>query len=299
MRRVWFLFLNLLFTCSVWAQQRPMLTQYLFNGLTINPAYSSVTDDFNIAVIGRQQWVGFEGAPNTQYLSAHSAINQSNSSIGVVLMRDHIGEVITKTGSSLTFAQRMKVSEQTYLAVGGLWGIEKYAARYSDLWDSASSSDPVFQNRSVLSMNFGLGVMLFSDQFYLGLSSPFLVSSNIDPTQKNADKPHYMFQAGYINPLGEYFKLKHTLLLKYVKGAPLEADLSSNVLLADRVWLGVAWRSFDSIDGILQIFLSRTIQIGYAYDFTTTKIGPSQSGSHELMIKFTFPRKDGANRCYF
>lgn len=288
-----------LFFISVSAQQRPMLTQYLFNGLTVNPAYSALGDDFNIAAIGRQQWVGFDGAPNTQYLSGYSAINRSNSSIGLVLMRDNIGDVLTKTGSYLTFAQRMKLSEQTYLAVGGLWGIEKYAAKYSDLWDSASSLDPVFRNESILSMNFGLGVMLFSDRFYLGLSSPFLLSSNLDPTQYNADKPHYMFQAGYINPLSESFKLKHTLLLKYVKGAPVEADVSSNVLLADRVWLGVAWRSFDSIDGILQILLSRTIQVGYAYDFTTTKIGPNQSGSHELMIKFTFPRKDGSNRCYF
>lgn len=299
MKGVLTLFLNL-FLVSAIAQQRPMLTQYMFNSLTVNPAYSAIGNDLNVAAIYRQQWVGFEGAPNTQFLTMHSAINQSNSSLGLVVMRDHIGEVINETGAFLTFAQRMKLSETTYLAVGVLAGTSRYAANYSQLWDQVSSSDPIFQNESIGSTNLGFGIMLFSNRFYAGLSSPFMLSLTNDPTQINHDKPHYMAQGGYLVPLGDDFMLKHNILLKYVNGAPLEADISEGLLIHEAIWLGVAWRSFDSFDGILQMYISRNLQVGYSYDFTTTKIGPVQKGSHELMLRLTFPHNGSTSRrCYF
>ena len=290
--------LNLIFVSSI-AQQRAMLTQSMFNGLTINPAYSAIPNDFIITAIGRQQWSGFDGGPNSQYLALHTPINQSNTSVGLTLMRDHIGEVITETGSYLSFAQRVKIHDKTYLAAGMTAGVSKYAADYNQLWDLISSSDPTFQNESVLRADFGFGIMLFSDNFYAGLSSPFLLSTNISSKYSNNNKAHYMLQGGYLRPMGDYFKLKGNVLFKYVDGAPLQMDLSTNLLVYETVWVGGVWRSFDSFDGILQLYLSRSLQVGYSYDFTTTNLRPAQKGSHELMIKFTFPNYRDPHPCYF
>jgi type IX secretion system PorP/SprF family membrane protein len=85
-------------TISSVAQQKAMFTQYMFNGLMINPAYSSIDDAINITALARQQWVGFNGAPNTQTISVHSPVNQSGTSAGLLFMRDQIGEVISENG---------------------------------------------------------------------------------------------------------------------------------------------------------------------------------------------------------
>ncbi len=85
------------FVNTVNAQQRAMFTQYMFNGLAINPAYSSVDDALSFTGIYRQQWTGFDGAPNTQSFTVHSPLKGSNTSVGFMLTRDHIGEVITET----------------------------------------------------------------------------------------------------------------------------------------------------------------------------------------------------------
>src|SRR5690606_15579400 len=142
-------------------------------GLVINPAYSAIDETLNITALARQQWVGFKGAPNTQTLTVHSPIKQSNTSAGLILMRDQIGEVINENGAFATLAHRVQVQEGTYLVLGVNGGISKYVGEYSLTGSTSAGSDPVFADQNSLRGNFGVGLMLFSDKFYAGISSPF------------------------------------------------------------------------------------------------------------------------------
>ncbi len=42
------------------AQQGVMFTQYMFNGLALNPAYAGSHDVISATAIGRQQWLGIQ-----------------------------------------------------------------------------------------------------------------------------------------------------------------------------------------------------------------------------------------------
>ncbi|HEY0668513.1 MAG TPA: type IX secretion system membrane protein PorP/SprF [Sphingobacteriaceae bacterium] len=295
-------FLCAIFCLSGFAQQKAMFTQYMFNGLAINPAYSAIDEALNVTALARQQWTGFKGAPNTQSFTVHTPIKESNSSAGLMFMRDQIGEVITENGAFLTFAQRVQLGETTYLAAGINAGISKYVANYSLISSSSTAIDPVFADGDNMRGNFGLGVMLFSEKFYAGVSSPFFFYRDLGSTTatRTAYKAHYMMQGGYLTDLSENVKFKPNVLLKYVNGAPLQIDVNANFLLKEVIWLGASWRSFDSFDAIAEIQLGPNIQVGYSYDFTTTDLAKVEGGSHEVMLNFRFPIKGRSfPRCYF
>jgi type IX secretion system PorP/SprF family membrane protein len=56
------------------AQQDPMVSQYMFNGLYLNPAYAGSHDYWSSTLSYRSQWVGFDGAPETFIASADGPI---------------------------------------------------------------------------------------------------------------------------------------------------------------------------------------------------------------------------------
>ena len=285
------------------AQQKAMFTQYMFNGLVINPAYSAVDEALNITALARQQWVGFKGAPNTQTFSIHSPIKQSNTSAGLILMRDQIGEVISENSAFGTLAHRVQLSEGTYLALGVNGGIGKYVGQYSLTGSASQATDPVFTDQNSLRGNFGFGLMLFSEKFYAGLSSPFFYYRDLGEALSSATayKPHYLLQGGYLANLGDDVKFKPNVLIKYVSGSPVQIDLNANFLLKETLWIGGSLRSMDSFDVLAEIQLTPNIQLGYSYDFTTTKLSKVEKGSHEIVLNFRIARGNISNlpRCYF
>ena len=300
------LFYSFCLTCI--AQQKAMYTQYMFNALAINPAYAAVDEAMAVTALSRHQWTGFTGAPNTQTISFHTPVKESNTFLGALLVRDQIGEVITETGGCLTVAQRVKVGENSYVSLGINAGLSSLKADYSEMYSQSSTStdDPSFIDENSIRGNMGIGVMLFSDKYYVGISSPHLYYDDLILLTKNptslAYRPHYMVQAGYLLNINDDFKLKPNLLIKYVNGAPVQFDLNANLLIKETVWLGASYRSLDSFDGMLSMFITPDIQFGYSYDFITTKLASVQKGSHEIMLKFRLPVKgrDPARlACYF
>lgn len=284
------------------AQQKAMFSQYMFNGLVINPAYSAIDEALNVTALARQQWVGFKGAPNTQTFTVHSPIKQSNTSAGIILMRDQIGEVISETGVLGTLAHRVEVGENTYLALGLNGGISKYAGQYSLTGSASAATDPVFADQNSLRANFGFGLMLFSEKFYAGISSPYFYyrDMGINSSSSSAYKPHYLLQGGYLVDLGDDIKFKPNLLVKYVNGSPVQIDLNANFLLKETLWLGGSLRSMDSFDVLAEILITPNIQLGYSYDFTTTQLAKVERGSHEVSLSFRLaPRSSSLPRCYF
>jgi type IX secretion system PorP/SprF family membrane protein len=288
------------------AQQKAMYTQYMFNTLAINPAYSCLDESLTLTALSRHQWVGFKGAPNTQTVSFHTPVGESNTFIGGILVNDQIGEVIRETGGDLSVAQRVPIGNDSYLAVGINGGISNYAANYSQDFPQspASVNDPVFKDESGLRMNVGWGVMLFSEKYYVGVSSPHFYYRDISTLAKKNNsasyRPHYLFQAGYLVDLNDVFTLKPNFLIKYVNGSPIEFDLNASILINKTVWLGASYRSLDSFDALASIYITPDLQFGFSYDFTNTQLGNVQKGTHEITLQYRLPvRGRDHTACYF
>ena len=270
-------------------QQQVMFTQYMFNGLALNPAYAGSHETVSITAMAREQWTGIDGAPSTQTLSIHSPIINQRIGLGLLFLHDRIG-VTEQTGAYAAYSYKIPFTNGGKLAFGLQGGITYYNAAFSEI----SDDNPAFSNGDIQEYhpNAGFGLYYSTDKFYMGASAPQLIENTFDKNNKDSDSKlvrHYFANIGYVFKLSESLKLKPNLLAKAVEGAPVEFDINMNLLINEVIWIGASWRSFDSFDALLQLQITERMQFGYAYDFaTTTDLSRVNGGSHEIMLNYRF-----------
>jgi len=283
-----FLFIGFSIFCKpVFAQQQMMFTQYMFNGLAINPAYAGSHKSLSMTALVREQWTGLDGAPSTQTLSVHSPIGNNRFSLGMLFIHDKIG-VTNQNGVYASYAYRIPVKNGK-LSFGIQGGSSFYRAQFSKV----STTDPVFRaDITEAQPNVGFGMYYNTERFYAGISMPQLIETNFDRNNTDSDSKlvrHYFITSGYVFDVSRSVKLKPNILIKTVPGAPMQIDLNVNALLRDVLWVGLSWRSFDSLDAMVQFQINDQLQMGYSYDFATSSdIRSVTGGSHELMMNYRF-----------
>lgn len=285
--RLLLLLLTIVFSLLLQAQQQAMFTQYMFNGLAINPAYAGSHESISATALARIQWVGIDGAPRTQTFSVHSPIPGKNIGLGAFFAHDELG-VTEQNTLYLSYAYRMQMSKGT-LAFGIQGGLRTSSINYGDL----GVNDPNLQsNISESSPNFGAGLFYSTDRFYLGASIPVLMNNELGAGDNSDIQSkqirHFFATAGYVFDLSPVLKLKPSGLIKSVSGAPIEMDINANLIINDLVWFGLSYRSFDSVSFLFDLQVNPQLRFGYAYDYTTTDLGQANSGSHEFMINYRF-----------
>lgn len=280
-----------LFISTVSAQQDAMVSQYMFNGLFLNPGYAGSHPYFSSTAMHRTQWVNFEGAPRTSSLAIDGPLQKDKMGLGLLIVNDKIG-VTQQTDIYANYAYKIKVAEGN-LAFGLKAGVSAYCARLSDLtvWDEADGAFAGDRSSRWLP-KFGFGAYYYSQKAYAGFSIPTLVA--YDPgrdfsfdIEKSASlRRHYYFNTGYVIDISPLVKLKPSLLVKYVSAAPVQADLNMNVLLYDALWLGASYRTGDAIAAIGEYQVTPRLRIGYTYDFTTSIMNRYSNGTHEIIIGY-------------
>ncbi|NJN27559.1 MAG: type IX secretion system membrane protein PorP/SprF [Cyclobacteriaceae bacterium] len=269
------------------AQQQVMYSQYMFNTLAINPAYAGSHEDLSVTALMREQWVGLDGAPSTQTISAHLPFEKKRIGVGLMAIHDQIG-VSDQTDVYASYAYKIPLQHGS-LALGLQGGFSYYKAMFSEV----SSTDPTFQGVDIRQFlpNFGAGIYYSTRRFYAGLSIPQMIQSRLDDgnvVSKSKIIRHYFVHSGYVFDLSPSLKLKPNVLMKVVDGAPIEFDLNANLYLHDMVGLGLSWRSMDAVVLMLQVQITDRLQFGYAYDFGTTALRQTHAGSHELFLNYRF-----------
>ena len=283
-------FVLILSTSTVFAQQDPQYTQYMYNMNILNPAYAGSKGVTSIGLLGRTQWVGVDGAPKTATLSINGPVGK-NVGLGFSVIHDEIGPV-KEDNVYADFSYTLNLSEEDKFAFG-----IKAGATFLNVREVITVDvDPLNVPVSLIAPNFGVGLMYYNDRFYAGLSVPnFIESRYLD--KKNgisstaSEKTHYFLTSGYVFDLDENLKLKPSTMLKATPGAPLSIDLSLNLLIQEKVELGLSHRLDDSISGMIGFNVNQDLRIGYAYDYTTSNFGVFNSGSHEIMILFDLNKK--------
>lgn len=285
----------LLILCSKYAtaQQNPLYSQYMFNQLVINPAYSGTKQYASSTLFTRKQWVGFSGSPLTVSASLHGPLKDKRTGLGFIINNDHIG-VTNQTDIYGTYAYHVPFAEGN-LSMGISGGISFYRSDLSSLnvWDA---NDNVYQVSILTNQlpNFGTGLYYSNEKWYVGLSVPQLLS--YDPNQGvNAKKssmhhpiPHYYFTTGYVFTLTDEVALKPSCLVKYVKTGNLQFDINMNVLFNQIVWVGASYRYKDAVVAIFEYQINRKLRLGYSYDYPITSINTVTTGSHEIMLGYDF-----------
>jgi type IX secretion system PorP/SprF family membrane protein len=275
---------------QLFAQQNSLFSQYMFNGLAINPGYAGSHDVLSLTASARKQWVGVEGAPSTMTFSAHTPLNNEKVSVGLLFYGDKVG-IFTQQSLNTIYAYKIKVNSNANLSFGLQAGINNYVARYTQL-TSKDPNDPALSKDDVsgFAPSFGSGVYYYTEKFYAGISSPFLINNLIGKQVYNNFKIRstYFLTAGRVFFISDDVKLKPSVLIKYVYGAPLQADINANVLLKNVLWVGASLRNFSSANFLTQFNISAQLKMGYSYDLNLTKSADIYSGAHEIMVSYLF-----------
>jgi len=297
-----------LYFFKVQAQQDPQYSMYMFNGQYINPAYVGSKKALDLTGIYRYQWAGanFDGSPQSMSVGLNTPLKKDQYALGVYTGYDHIGyvDMYNLVGQ---FAYRI-TANKTKISLGVQGGFYHYNNNKTshDLFDS---NDDVFASENSLFIpNVGAGIYIYSDRYYIGASVPHILnmslSSKLENAAANSDinrqYRHYMFTAGVvIGKETSFIKFKPSILAKYVQGVNdniPDFDFNANFLFIDRFWLGAGVRTggdevgpyFSDVVGMFECLITQQLRVGYAYDYSLSNINNFTTGSHELMLGYTF-----------
>lgn len=294
MKRNIALLLFVFLTTLSYGQQDAQFTQYMYNSMSINPAYAGIREKMSIFALHRTQWVGLEGAPVTNNVAIHTPINGGNMGIGVSILNDKIGPS-DETDIGLNLSYAIKTSEEYKLSFGikasvNLLNIDFNKLTY--LTPDKSFGDGNIDNR--FSPNVGAGLYYYSDYSYIGLSVPNLIeTTHFDKYQGGGavsyiakERLHYYLTAGYVFDLNSDIKFKPSILTKLTQGAPLQVDASANFMFNDKFVVGASYRWSAAVSAMVGFQATDSWFIGYSYDLETTKLAHYNSGSHEIFLRY-------------
>ena len=290
-----FTFLGLLMLCvnSIYSQQEAQYSQYMYNTISVNPAYAGSRNVLSVLALHRSQWVGFDGAPTTSTFSINTPIPETNLGLGISAISDRIGPTEQNTFSG-DISYTIRLNEKTNLS----FGVKGTASFFSfDQYKVTpfQANDPKWRSVSTrLSPNFGVGTFLHSDQYYLGVSIPNIMESNFyndNDIAINSQRMNYYLIGGYVFDVSNSIKFKPAVVSKIVTGAPVQLDLSGNAMFMNKFVLGAAYRWDAAVSGLAGFQVNDALFIGYSYDFDTTSLSRYNFGSHEVFIRYEFVYK--------
>lgn len=281
------------------AQQDAQYTQYMYNTVSVNPAYAGSRGHMSIAALYRAQWVGLEGAPKTQTLNLHSPVGYRGVGLGISIVNDQIGPT-SETYFDGDFSYTLQVGPEQRLSFGLKGSIHLLDIRFSLLNQDPNFPDAQLQAdiQNRISPNIGAGIYYHTERFYAGLSVPrFLETSHFQESSLSTarEQMNFYFITGYVWDLNPMWKFKPTILAKAALGAPLQLDLSANFMFDEKFIFGAAYRWDAAFSGMVGFNISRSFLIGLAYDREITELGSAafNDGSFEVILRYDFIRAVG------
>ena len=287
-------------SASLFGQQDPQFTQFMYDRLSVNPGSAGSKDAICATLFGRQQWSGFSGQPNTGLLNISGPIESIKSGVGVSVYYDEIGPQ-TSTSARLSYAYHLKLGGATKLGLGVSLGVissglnhkwKAYDYTATGVGDMGTGiGDPSINqtNKSATAFDASFGAYLYNPKYYAGVSVVHLNEGDLSDMNIKVAR-HIYVMAGYNFELTPQLVLTPHVLAK-TDLASTQLDVNATVMYANTFWFGVTYRLEDAVAPMAGYNYefpggNSALRIGYSYDFTTSELNKYSSGSHELMLSY-------------
>jgi type IX secretion system PorP/SprF family membrane protein len=286
----------------------PVYSQYLQNGLIINPAYAGSRGALSAFLSYRMQWMGTKGAPVIQSVSLHTPMKNDRVSLGIMAQFMHFG--FTKSTSIYAdYAYKIKIWGGN-LSFGLKGGADLSNTDYTGIL-LTNSGDPVFtaNDKPYVLPNFGAGIYYHNEKLFAGVSVPAFLSYRKTGTGSvqafhSFNEYDFIFSAGGLFTISQYVKFKPSILIDYSlqKTKKLtQLDINGNIILHDLLWIGGSYRISEQVAvGIVQVQLNPQFMFGFSYDYPAGRMNSYSKGSSEFILRYEFGYKvSAANPRYF
>lgn len=292
------------------SQQLPQYTQYIFNGLHINPGYAGYKNEGYLQSTYRDQWSGFPGAPKTFTFTADFSANEGSMGLGFSMVSDRLGPTETNAFNA-TYAYRVQTGRRSFLGLGVTTGVSEYSLD-PDKLKPETDNDPLIPEEKIklFTPNFNAGLFFNTDGFYAGFSAYNMIGKKAvlrEDVALGFHDFHFYLTAGGLLQLSDDVQFKPSFLLKHVKGSPLNYDLNAMFLFMETLWVGASYRSNvqlwnenlqkdlsrrNAVAALIEIFIVPSFRVGYAYDHTLNALQSfKQYNSHELSVGYYLFKK--------
>jgi type IX secretion system PorP/SprF family membrane protein len=306
MKRILFILFIIINCLNVASQSFPVFSQYISNGLIINPAYTGSREVLSLNLLYRNQWVGFDGSPVFQTLSAHAPLKNANIGLGFQLFNEKSGP-IRNTQAYFNYAYRIK-TDNGRLALGLKAGFNYYSFNWKDVYLN-DQSDAAFNTSSgsFILPNCGVGAYYYSRRMFMGFSVPYIFSYKRDSSNGKYVAYHdfnnydCFLTGGYLLDFSKNFKLKPSVLLRFNPVMQQQLDMNLTfIFLNDKIWISEAYRMNDAISSSIELQVNPQLRFGYAFDYSGLKTNYFKYTSHEIFVRYEFSYKIKAfNPRYF
>jgi type IX secretion system PorP/SprF family membrane protein len=313
MKKIFFIAgVSILLGLGARAQQDAQYSQYMFNGIYINPAYAGYKEQLNVHSFYRAQWTGVQGAPKTFSVAVDAIANNGNVGLAFQVFSDKLGAQNNLSAyGSYAYRIRMNADGSARLALGLSVGVMQNGINYAILNTNDPETGMPGGTQNTISPDARAGVFYSDNKFYAGLSFDNLIVQYMSKSHfayVPQTKLHYYVTAGMLVPIDENFQLKPSFLLKDDLGGPTSLDLNSFLLYKDIIWVGGSYRTrvniYDksnlqktltyrnSVVAAVEIFPVKNLRVGYAYDMAIGALQGYASGTHEISVGFSFNKQN-------
>lgn len=290
MRKLYFILILSLFLKSIdlKAQSDSKLANFILSPLTYNPAYAGSYQGLSISSVYSSQWVGFDGAPKTLFLSGHTKFDDQVG-IGMDVMSDKVG-ASSENRIVGNYAYHLDLDYDWKLSMGIKGGVSSYAIDYSllSIYNPSEFND-VKEKVSTLSPIVGAGFYIHNENFFAGFSIPnFLTYKKIDAyrnTEVNS-AINYFITAGYKWKLESDLYIQPTVLSRIINGAPISVIPAVNLNWNDTFFASINYEDNVSMGAFIGYRFMEKFTLGYSYDSSTNNFNRYNGGIHSIFLNF-------------
>ena len=314
--------LSLCLAVGLSAQQLPQLNQFQMNGFMINPAFAGIEDVTDIKTGFRQQWAGFDGAPMTGWISAHTNLGKNKETIpypgslplsdttlfekmyarggdkglrhglGLNLVYDRLG-AFDRVQGQVAYSFHFPLFKNINMAISPSVGLSNHGIRTDEVF-MFENNDALYDAYMGMGQRFthldiSAGALIYAPKWWVGYTAHQLMQNDIyfgnQPTEAMLDLHHFAM-AGVMLPLGRQLELQVNGLFKLAGDAPYTFDAGARLRWKELAWFGGGYRHDVAAYAMLGINITPCISLGYSYDFPINQIREGSMGSHEIVLGF-------------
>lgn len=289
--------LLLLLSCGAGiAQQIPQFSQYIFNNFRINPGIAGSQECLDGRLAYRNQWVDFEGAPETFHGNLHWRIERDaqgpevgHHGIGFKVTSDRTGP-LSRTMAYGAYAYHVSLSRELKASFGVFAGIQQVRLNVNEVSLSDFNDPLINESRNVLLYpDISPGIWIYTDDLFAGLTVKQAVQNSFKALGDEAKlTPHYYLTAGKKIQSEAYddFAFLPSTMIRFSPMTPPSIDLNLLVEYQGEVAAGLSYRNTDAVAAMLRFNLLKYFFVGYSFDLTTSKVRLNSANTHEITLGF-------------
>lgn len=268
----------------VLAQQDPLYSQYMQSPLIINPSYTGLNNKLNVMVGYRTQWTGLEGQPQSMNASVYTSLVNNKIGAGILFLNDRVG-TISNTETNISIAYKLELRQHIF-SFGMLAGMQSYRTDYPGLKILDPDDNAFTSGERTSRLNIGAGAAFKSERFFIGLSVPRLLPSFFKNGGQEFElyNQHYYLMGTYVHYVSELIRLKPSVLLRAIEGAPVSADVAINININGVHTAGVFTRNLNTYGVLVQTLVGEQYRFGYAFELPTNKSVGTKFATHEICL---------------